>query len=324
MTLRRPPPSRWKPWEGFHTFPRLGSAGQSPASPSRLGVAALTACLVCGLVAACGTDIPAAPTGERVSGTVSYAGSAQASMLRPAARILLFLDFPPSGSPFAMLNIERPDFSKPLPYELAWVAPNRYKVVGQLFDLGAPDSDPTTLPAAGYPSMCALSRPDDGFVTVTDSISAQGIDLHLYDLGGQTDPCFVPAAACPLPGRATMSLVVRSSRVPSSADSLVVALFSEFPSTSPASARKVAGQDLRFPETIVDNDLAPRSYPVLYVCLDVGSNSGMGLCTAEDAFVLDSTPIDLAADTITNLIVDLDTGTVSVAGVDAPGEHGCN
>jgi serine protease len=26
----------WKPWEGFHTFPRFGSAGQSPASPSRL------------------------------------------------------------------------------------------------------------------------------------------------------------------------------------------------------------------------------------------------------------------------------------------------
>jgi uroporphyrinogen III methyltransferase / synthase len=27
----------WKPWEGFHTFPRFGSTGQSPAQPSRLG-----------------------------------------------------------------------------------------------------------------------------------------------------------------------------------------------------------------------------------------------------------------------------------------------
>ena len=26
----------WKPWEGFHTFPRFGSAGQSPATPTRL------------------------------------------------------------------------------------------------------------------------------------------------------------------------------------------------------------------------------------------------------------------------------------------------
>jgi hypothetical protein len=31
-----PNPPRWKPSEGFHAFPRFGSAGQSPASPSRL------------------------------------------------------------------------------------------------------------------------------------------------------------------------------------------------------------------------------------------------------------------------------------------------
>jgi tRNA A-37 threonylcarbamoyl transferase component Bud32 len=28
----------WKPWEGFQTFPRSGSAGQGPASPSRLDI----------------------------------------------------------------------------------------------------------------------------------------------------------------------------------------------------------------------------------------------------------------------------------------------
>ena len=30
------PHCRWKPWEGFHAFPRSGSGGQSPPTPTRL------------------------------------------------------------------------------------------------------------------------------------------------------------------------------------------------------------------------------------------------------------------------------------------------
>jgi hypothetical protein len=277
------------------------------------------------LGAGCGTNIPNPPAGERISGTLTYTGTAQLSMARPAARVLLFLDFPPSASPLAMLNIEQPDFSKPVPYELAWVSPNGYKVVAQLIDLNAPNADVTTLPAGGYPDFCTLSRTDQGFVTVREDVPVKNIDITLYDLAGQTDPCNAPTTACPLPGKATVSVVVQSSRVPTPADSLVFALFSKFPSTTPASSRKILGQDLKFPQTIIDNKLTPGTYAALYTCFDVGSNSGMGLCTSEDAYVLGTgTPITLVADQITNVVVDLDSSTLTVVGIDSPGAHGCN
>jgi hypothetical protein len=246
-------------------------------------------------------------------------------MARPAARVMLSLDFPPATSPIAMLNIERPDFSKPVPYELAWVAPNQYKVFAQLVDLSSPDTDATTLPAGGYPDFCTMPRTDEGFVTISGDVPLKNIDITLYDLAGQTDPCSAPTTVCPLPGKATLSVVVRSSRVPTPADSLVFALFSKFPSTTPTSSRKILGQDLTFPETIIDNKLDPGTYSALYACFDVGSNSGMGLCTSEDAYVLGmATPITLVADQITNVTVDLDSSTLTVVGVDLPGAHGCN
>jgi hypothetical protein len=277
------------------------------------------------LVASCGTNIPDPTAGERVSGTLTYTGTAQLSMVRPAARVLLLVDFPPSSSPIAMLNIERPDFSQPVPYEVAWVSPGQYKIVAQLTDLSSPDTDVTTLPAGGYPDFCTLSRPDQGFVKISADVPVKNVDITLYDLAGQTDPCNAPTTVCPLPGKATVSVVVRSSHVPTPADSLVFALFSKFPSTSPASSRKILGQDLTFPETIIDNKLAPGTYAALYACFDVGSNSGMGLCTSEDAYVLDmGTPIPLVADQITNVAVDLDTSTLTVVGIDSPAAHGCN
>jgi hypothetical protein len=284
-------------------------------------LAGLLGALIC---VSCGTNIPDPTAGERISGTLTYTGTAQLSMVRPAARVLLFLDFPPSGSPTAMLNIERPDFSKPVPYELAWVSPNQYKVMSQLIDLSSPDTDVTTLPAGGYPDFCTLSRTDQGFVTISQDVPAKNVDITLYDLAGQTDPCNAPTTVCPLSGKAALSVVVRSSRGPTPADSLVFALFSKFPSTTPASSRKVVGQDLTFPETIIDNKLTPGIYSALYTCFDVGSNSGMGLCTSEDAYVLSvATPITLVADQITNVTVDLDSGTLTIAGIDLPRDHGC-
>jgi hypothetical protein len=66
--------------------------------------------------------------------------------------------------------------------------------------------------------------------------------------------------------------------------------------------------------------MAPGTYSALYTCFDVGSNSGMGLCTSEDAYVLSiSTPIKLVADQITNVTVDLDSGTLTVVGIESPG-----
>jgi hypothetical protein len=276
------------------------------------------------LWAGCGTNIPDPPAGERISGTLTYTGTAQRSMTRPAARVLLFLDFPPSASPIAMLNIEQPDFDKPVPYELAWVSPKRYKVIAQLIDLSSPDTDVTTQPAGGYPDFCTLSRTDQGFVTISEDAPAKNVDITLYDLAGQTDPCNAPTTVCPLRGKATLSVVVRSSRVPTPADSLVFALFTKFPSTTPTSSRKIVGQDLTFPETILDNTLAPGTYSALYTCFDVGSNSGMGLCTSEDAYVLSmGTPITLVADQITNVAVDLDSSSLTVVSTDSAAAHGC-
>jgi hypothetical protein len=277
------------------------------------------------LCVSCGTNISDPTAGERLSGTLTYTGTAHLSMTRPTARVLLFVDFPPSASPIAMLNIERPDFSKPVPYEVAWVSPSQYKVVAQLIDLSSPDTDVTTLPAGGYPDFCTLSRTDQGFVKISADVPVKNVDITLYDLAGQTDPCNAPTTVCPLAGKATVSVMVRSSRVPTPADSLVFALFSKFPSTTPTSTRKILGQDLTFPETIIDNKLAPGTYAALYACFDVGSNSGMGLCTSEDAYVLGAaTPITLVADHITNVTVDLDSATLTVVGIDAPGDHGCN
>lgn len=278
----------------------------------------------CGILG-CGTEIPEAPKGERVSGTLSYAGTAAATMGRPLARVMMFIDFPPSGSPHAMLSIERPDFSKPVPYVLDWVTPASYKVLAQLIDLDSPNTDITTLPAGGYPNFCALSSPTQGFVAIQSHAPVQNVDVTLYDLAGQTDPCNVPTSICPTPGKASLSLIVRSSRLPTSADSLVFALFSTFPSFSPASSRKVTGDQLSFPATIVDNKLVPGTYSALYACLDVGSNSGMGLCSAEDAYVLDAaTTIALVAGKITNVVADLDSEKITVTGMDAPTDRGCN
>jgi hypothetical protein len=277
------------------------------------------------LCVSCGTNISDPTAGERVSGTLTYTGTAQLSMVRPAARVALTVDFPPSGNPIAMLNIEQPDFGKPVPYELAWVLPNQYNIVAQLIDLSSPDRDFMTLPAGGYPDSCTLSRTDQGFVKISADVPVKNVDITLYDLAGQTDPCSAPTTVCPLAGKATVSVVVRSSRVPTPADSLVFALFSTFPSTTPTSTRKILGQDLTFPATIIDNKLAPGAYAALYACFDVGSNSGMGLCTSEDAYVLGAAkPITLVADHITNVTVDLDSGTLTVDSTDLPGDHGCN
>jgi hypothetical protein len=53
----RPPRARrcrWKPWEGFHTFPRYGFGGQSPPAPTRMlartSACQASCCEKCGLV----------------------------------------------------------------------------------------------------------------------------------------------------------------------------------------------------------------------------------------------------------------------------------
>jgi hypothetical protein len=246
-------------------------------------------------------------------------------MKRPGLRVMLFVDFPPSGGDFAMVLIENPNLAAGVPYAINWITPYKYKVAGQLIDIDAPDADATQLPAGGYPDFCTLLHPDEGFVNVTDSVPNTGIDFTLYDQAGALDPCSTPVTICPLVGKATMNLVVQSSRTPTSNDQLRVALFQTFPSMNPTSSHMVPGASLAFPRTVIDNGLPAGDYAALYVCFDVNSDSGMGLCTAEDSFVLymSPAPMSFPAGKIVNLVADLDAGTVVVTGVDDPAADGC-
>jgi hypothetical protein len=274
---------------------------------------------------ACTSQYPTPSAGGRISGHVWYQGNAQLSMKRPGIRVLLFVDFPPTGSDYALVLIENPNLAAGVPYAINWIIPYQYKVVGQLIDIAVPDADPTQLPAGGYPDFCTLLHPGEGLVDVTDSAPNTGIDFTLYDQAGALDPCSAPTTVCPLPGKATMNLVVKSSRIPTAKDQLRAALFQTFPSMNPTSSHLVPGASLVFPRTVIDNGLPSGDYAALYVCFDVNSDSGMGLCTAEDSFVLYvfPTPMTFAANKIANLVADLDAGTVVAMEVDDPAVDGC-
>jgi hypothetical protein len=139
------------------------------------------------------SNIPTAPPGDRIVGTVHYQGSAHAALSRPALQIFAAVQFPlePTQIPHGLLVIENPDLQNGVGYELTYVPIYRYKVGAQLIDLAHPDADPSTLPLGGYPDMCTFALvPDGGLVEVQNDVAATGIDIELYDLGGMTDPCF--------------------------------------------------------------------------------------------------------------------------------------
>ena len=285
--------------------------------------ATLLALSLCGC-----TDIPAATVGGRILGKISYQGTAHLTMKRPAVRVMVDVDFPPSSGPLGFQIIEQgeqPYFPAQVSYELLGIVPYTYKVVAQLVDLAEPDVAASQLPLGGYPNSCALMAADQGWVVVSDDAAVTEADFSLYDKAGTTDPCDVSTSVCPQAGRATMNLVVQSSLLPVGADRLITALFASFPSTAMTSTRVVRGDKLVFPQTILDDSIPAGSYAALYVCFDVGGNSGTGLCTDEDAYVLDVPPsrIDFPADKIVNLLVDLDARSIALQGVDDPATWGC-
>jgi hypothetical protein len=274
------------------------------------------------------TEIPPPETGRRILGTVSYQGTIHQIMKRPALRVMAIVDFPPSSTPLGYQLIEadeQPDFPASVSYELKGIEPYAYKVLAQLVDLYDPDASTSQLPLGGYKNFCSLLDPAQGWVPVTEAAPATGIDFALYDNAGAEDPCNASTGICPQAGKATLNLLVRSSRPTSTADRLIFALFSTFPSTTPARMRIVPGSDGLFPQTLLDNAVSPGSYSALYVCLDVGGDSGSGLCTSEDAYVLytPSSAIEFPADRIVNLVIDLDTHVATLEGVDEPAAHAC-
>jgi hypothetical protein len=274
------------------------------------------------------TDIPATTVGGRILGKISYQGTAHLAMKRPAIRVMVVVDFPPSAGPLGFQIIEQgeqPYFPAQVSYELKGIVPYQYKVVAQLIDIAAPDTAATQLPLGGYPNFCALLAPDQGWLVVTKDAPVTGADFSLYDDAGTDDPCNTSTSICPQAGKATMNLVIQSSLTPTSADRLITALFATFPSTATASTSVVAGSQIAFPQTILDDSIPPGNYAALYVCFDVGGNSGTGLCTSEDAYILDVPPggINFPADKIVNLLVDLDALTLTVQSVDDPASRGC-
>jgi hypothetical protein len=266
--------------------------------------------------------------GGRILGTIFYTGSAHQTMKRPAVRVMVIIDFPPSSGALGFQIIEageQPTFPAMVSYELKGIVPYTYKVVAQLVDLAEPEAAATKLPLGGYPNFCSLPDPGQGWVLVSKDAPATGVDFTLYDNPPTEDPCSASTSLCPQAGEASMNLTVQSSKVATAADRLIFALFTTFPSTTPARTRIVPGAQVTFPHTFLDNNIAPGSYAAIYVCLDVGGDSGTGLCTGEDAFLLATPlpPMDFPIGKIVNLVVDLDAHTSSTQGVDDPSALGC-
>lgn len=291
------------------------------------GMRPLLATLIVLTLGSC-TDIPAPAVGGRILGTISYAGSAHQTMKRPAVRVMVVVDFPPSSGPLGFQIIEageQPTFPAKVSYELKGIVPYAYKVVAQLVDVADPDVAATKLPLGGYADFCSLLDPGQGWVLVSKDAPVTGVDFTLYDNAGTEDPCNASTSICPQAGEASMNLTVQSSKAATAADRLIFALFTTFPSTTPARTRIVPGAQVTFPQILLDNDITPGSYGAIYVCLDVGGNSGTGLCTGEDAFLLATPlpPMDFPPGKIVNLVVDLDAHTSSTQGVDDPSALGC-
>jgi len=275
-------------------------------------------------LAACDSELPEPPPGGRITGTVRYVGDAHRDLHRPGLQVAAFATFPPSGPPHAIAVLEPDDGDlTAVPYELANLAPfDGYRVFARVAELEDPTGGPMDLPLGGYPSFCALTRPE-GRVTVTVDGPTAGIDIDVYDDGGLDDPCNVPTDdVCPQPGFATLNVEIRSTRTATDADALLVALFDVFPSMSPAIAFLIPGGEVSFPEIVRHNAVPPASYPAFYTCLDVGMNNLASLCGSEDAFVLRTDPIDFPADQIVSLTADLDAGSLAVS-VDPPATFGC-
>ena len=274
------------------------------------------------------TDIPDEPPGGRILGSISYLGTVHLSMRRPAIRVLANVDFPPTSDPIAFQIIEAGEqkgFPTKVDYELKGIDPFQYKLVAQLVDLLAIDIAATELPLGGYPDFCSLMSPEAGWVVIDKKTPVKAADFQMYDNAGSEDPCNAPATMCPKPGKSSMNLTIKSEKMPTSADRLIFGLFSTFPSMTPTRSRILASDTIAFPQTILDNAIAPGNYAALYVCLDVGGNSGTGMCTSEDAFLLATppTPLVFPADKIANLIVDLDNRQLIVQGIDTPASHAC-
>lgn len=135
---------------------------------------------------ACDSKLPDPDDGHTITGEVTYAGSAAASLGRPRLQIAAFAEFPPKGPPRASLVLPVPAAGQPVPYTLRNVPEFSYKVVASIVDL----DNPTAMggPSGGYPNLCAVIFSPVGNVTVLNDGAVSDVDVVVYD--GGNDPCF--------------------------------------------------------------------------------------------------------------------------------------
>jgi len=280
------------------------------------------------LSAACETQVPERPVGGTIQGQIRYMGEGHKKFARPALQLAALALVPPPGRPHGALFIDRPDFSKPIPYLLRNLPPYRYKVVARLIDGDNAMADTSMQPTGSYPDFCTLTSAGEGPVVVTDTAPTTGIDITLYDDGGAGDPCNRSADdVCPKPGSGTLHVtldLMRDKEMIKAPDQLVFVILRS-PSEFPTRFKLLPAQELAsgFPYTIIINDVPPDSY-LIYSCYDVGGNNLMK-CGPEDFahFYMDMTKTAVDAGKITSVRMDLAAKTSAPTTVEEPSARGC-
>jgi hypothetical protein len=278
----------------------------------------------------CEHDLPEIVRDGRISGTVSYAGSAHRAMLQPVLDVLAFAWFPPQGPPSGERTVLAPALGPAgVPYDLPHVPPGAYYVLARLVDLADPVArDAAIVETTGaHPSYCALFEEPQGNVSVALGQETAHVDITLHDASGAADPCTgQPASLCPQPDRGTLALTVTTAQVPAPEDQLIVGLFPGWPPTgAPTRVQTLRGSQLSFPQRVVDSAVPPGAHAV-YVCLDRGSDDGASLCGQEDSWMVyggGSQTVQVDAGRIVSLELDLDGQSSSTPVDEDPAAHAC-
>jgi|GEM_PF-5542576 len=303
----------------------------SPASPLARQIVALMAAAVVSFGATgCDDDIIEPAAGLRVSGTVFYEGAGFDNFAEPAMQVAVFSAFPPISVPHGFIVVENPEFTAAgISYEVTGVPAwdGGYQVIGQIVDQTnlADMSGPT----GAFPDFCQLSAAEGGLVTVAEDEPTTGIDITLFDSGGATDPCANNTDACPgSAGQASLVVDLTSEVDPGTftdTDTVFIGLFATFPGP-PSAFRIVPRADIEFPLQVILNETVPDDY-VVFACYDRMGDNLMDCGDGEGdvaAFYDSQTPVTLAADTITTLGLDIDSGDSEGAEVVTAQDAGCD
>lgn len=269
-------------------------------------------CLLAGIwLAGCQDELPSQSAGQRIVGTVSYAGEEADDYGEVTVRVSAFPFWPPMGPPIALQEHVNPSLSAddPQPFELKFLGTeSTYFVVAQLLDSTAPPQPPNSLPLGSYPNTCALGR-DEGRIAVLEDAPVEDIGIEVFDEGGSADPC--APELCPDPGLGSLFVEVGSAETINAEDQLLVILFPSWPPPPgpPVAAEVVAGESVQFPQGVLLANV-PAGPHALLVCLDRGSDSLMG-CSGDDisAPYRSGEQIDIQADVITALSIQLEDGS---------------